>query len=304
MPIDQEDIDAPSDILYPMKKRFAREQVLLRLVQGLKSTVKHTILGTVALSCIFPLVWMVSSALKTQATVFTDMSIIPANPHFVNFVDAWTKGKFGVYFLNSVFYTVVCVVGVLLISSLAAFAFARFEFPGKNAIYYMFLATIMIPVPGSIVPLYVLITKLGLINTRLGYMLPQINGGLALGLFILRPFFERIPKDLEDAARIDGCGRMGIWWHVAIPLAKPALAVVALFTALNVWNEFILAQLVLQSPGLMPLQLGLVKFWGGNITEYPLLMAGMTLSVFPIIIAYIFLQRHIIAGVTAGAVKG
>jgi multiple sugar transport system permease protein/raffinose/stachyose/melibiose transport system permease protein len=236
--------------------------------------------------------------------VFTDLSLIPANPQFVNFADAWTKGKFAIYFFNSVFYTVVCVFGVLLISSLAAFAFARFQFPGKNALYYLFLITLMIPVPGAIVALYVLLIKLGIINTRIGYMLPQINGGLALGLFILRPFFERIPKDLEDAARIDGCGRIGIYWNVAIPLAKPALAVVALFTSLSVWNEFMLAQLVLQSQSLMPLQLGLVKFWGGTLTEYPLLMAGMAISVLPIIIAYIFLQRHIIAGVTAGALKG
>jgi len=280
------------------------ERVMLRVARVVKSVVKHTILISVAISCIFPLVWMVSSALKTQSTVFTDLSLFPANPHFLNFAEAWTKGKFAVYFFNSVLYTSLCVFGVLLISSLAAFAFARFQFPGKNALYFIFLITLMIPVPGAIVALYVLLIKLGLINTRLGYMLPQINGGLALGLFILRPFFERIPKDLEDAARIDGCGRLGIYWHVAIPLAKPALAVVALFTSLSVWNEFMLAQLVLQSQSLMPLQLGLVKFWGGTLTEYPLLMAGMAISVLPIIIAYIFLQRHIIAGVTAGALKG
>jgi multiple sugar transport system permease protein/raffinose/stachyose/melibiose transport system permease protein len=285
-------------------RKFRLERIYLKSLRVVKSLVKHTILISVAVSCIFPLVWMISSALKTQSTVFTDMSIFPASPHFSNFADAWIKGKFGVYFFNSVLYTLVCVVGVLLISSLAAYAFARFQFPGKNFFYYMFLATIMIPVPGAIVALYVLIAKLGLINTRLGYLLPQINGGLALGLFILRPFFERIPKDLEDAARIDGCGRLGIWWHVAMPLAKPALAVVALFTVLSVWNEFILAQLVLQSQSLMPLQLGLVKFWGGTLTEYPLLMAGMAISIFPIVIAYIFLQRHIIAGVTAGALKG
>ena len=296
--------DTETILLDPVRRRFTRERVSLRLIRAGKSLLKHSILLCVAVSCLFPLVWMFSSALKTQSTVFSDMSIFPAHPHFANFADAWTKGKFGLYFLNSVGYTTGCVAGVLLISSLAAFAFARFQFPGKDIIYYMFLATIMIPVPGAIVALFILIAKLGLIDTRLGYMLPQINGGLALGLFILRPFFERIPKDLEDAARIDGCGRLGIWWHVAIPLARPALAVVALFTALGVWNEFILAQLVLQNQRLMPLQLGLVKFWGGNITEYPLLMAGMTLSVAPIIVAYIFLQRHIIAGVTAGALKG
>lgn len=286
------------------KRSLASINVLYRLGGLFRSFTAHFILIAVSVSCIFPLVWMMSSALKTQATVFTDMSLFPADPNFGSFLTAWTKGKFGVYFFNSVLYTTLCVGGVLAISSLAAFAFARFQFPGKNVIYYTFLATIMIPVPGAIVALYTLLMQLGLINTRLGYMLPQINGGLALGLFILRPFFERIPKDLEDAARIDGCGRLGIYWHVAMPLAKPALAVVALFTALNVWNEFMLAQLVLQSQSLMPLQLGLVKFWGGTLTEYPLLMAGMTISVVPIVIAYVFLQRHIIAGVTAGALKG
>jgi multiple sugar transport system permease protein/raffinose/stachyose/melibiose transport system permease protein len=290
--------------IHPVQKRLTLERVVNRVLRIIKSVVKHAILITVAISCVFPLVWMFSSALKTQATVFTDLSLIPAHPQFVNFADAWVKGKFAVYFVNSVVYTLVCVFGVLLISSLAAFAFARLQFPGKNILYFLFLVTLMIPVPGAIVALYVLIIKLGLINTRIGYMLPQINGGLALGLFILRPFFERIPKDLEDAARIDGCGRMGIYWNVAIPLAKPALAVVALFTSLAVWNEFMLAQLVLQSQDLMPLQLGLVKFWGGTLTQYPLLMAGMAISVIPIIIAYIFLQRHIIAGVTAGALKG
>jgi raffinose/stachyose/melibiose transport system permease protein len=293
-----------TEILNPIHRRFTKERIMLRVIRAVKSTVKHSILMSVAVSCIFPIVWMISSALKTQRTVLTDMSLIPANPQFVNFADAWIKGKFGTYFFNSVVYTSVCVVMVLLIASLAAYAFARFEFPGKNIIYVLFLATIMIPVPGAIVALYVLINKLGLIDTRLGYMLPQINGGLALGIFILRPFFERVPKDLEDAARIDGCGRVGIWWHVALPLAKPALAVVALFTSLGVWNEFILAQLVLQNQKLMPLQLGLVTFWGSVMAQDHLLMAGMAISVLPIIIAYIFLQRHIIAGVTAGALKG
>jgi multiple sugar transport system permease protein/raffinose/stachyose/melibiose transport system permease protein len=206
--------------------------------------------------------------------------------------------------LNSVIYTVGVVFGVLFIASLAAYAFARLQFPGKNLLYYMFLATIMIPVPGAVVAIYVLIMKLGLIDTRLGYILPQINGSFAVGLFILKPFFERIPIELEDAARIDGCGRMGIWWNVLIPLARPALAVVALFTAITVWNEFILAQLILQDQALMPLTKGLLTFWGGRLAQDHLMMAGATITVVPIIIAYVFLQKHIIAGATAGAVKG
>lgn len=291
-------------LLQPRKRLFTFERVYLKVHRISKSVVKHIILISVAISCIFPLVWMVSSALKTQQSVVSDMSLFPAHPQFINFVTAWTRANFGTYFFNSVFYTFVCVFMVLAISSLAAYAFARLQFRGKEFFYYMFLATMLIPVPGAIVALFVLIKNLGLIDTRIGYMLPQINGQLALGIFILKPFFERIPKDLEDAARIDGCGRFGIYWHVALPLARPALAVVALFTALAVWNEFILASLVLQSNSLMPLQLGLVKFWGGALAQDHLLTAGMTITILPIIIAYIFLQRHIIAGVTAGALKG
>jgi len=264
----------------------------------------HFFLILVSLTCIFPLVWMFSSALKTQATVFSDMSLFPAHPHWENFYLAWTRGGFGVYFFNSIFYTVTVVTGVVLIASLAAYAFARLEFPGKNIFFYMFLATLMIPLPGAFIALYVLLMKLHLVNTRLGYILIQINGGLALGIFLLKTFFEKMPRDLEDAARIDGCGRFGIYWRVALPLAKPAIAVVVIFNALTVWNEYLLAMLLLTNKSLMPLQRGLMVFQGAHVTQYPLLMAGITITVLPIVLMYILMQKYIIAGITAGAVTG
>ena len=294
----------PTPELIPLKQGFSLELAVRRVKHWIKLAFAHAFLITVSISCLLPLWWMFASSLKTQQTIFTDMSFFPTHPQWQNFAEAWTRGMFGTYFINSLFYTVVTVVGVILVSSLAAYAFARLEFFGKDLLYYMFLATIMIPVPGAFIALYVLLINLGLVNTRLGYILPQINGGLALGIFILRPFFERIPKDLEDAARIDGCGKLGIWWHVAMPLAKPSLAVVALFTALAVWNEYLLAMLVLSDRTLMPLQRGLMVFQGAHLTNYPLLMAGMTISVVPIVVGYLFLQRHIIKGVTAGALKG
>jgi multiple sugar transport system permease protein/raffinose/stachyose/melibiose transport system permease protein len=247
---------------------------------------------------------MFSSALKTQATVFSDMSLFPAHPHWENFYLAWTRGGFAVYFFNSILYTVTVVIGVVLIASLAAYAFARLEFPGKNIIFYMFLATLMIPLPGAFIALYVLLMKLHLVNTRLGYILIQINGGLALGIFLLKTFFEKMPRDLEDAARIDGCGRFAIYWRVALPLAKPAIAVVVIFNALTVWNEYLLAMLLLTNRSLMPLQRGLMVFQGAHVTQYPLLMAGITITVIPIILMYLFMQKYIIAGITAGAVTG
>lgn len=266
-------------------------------------TVSHGICLTVAVTCIFPLLWMISSSLKTQQTIFSNMSLIPESPAWYNYVIAWTKGNFGMYFLNSLFYTVTVVTGIIIISSLAAYAFSRLEFPGKNIFFFILIATMMIPIPGGLIALYVLLLKLNLVNTRLGYILPQINAGLALGVFLLKTFFDKIPKELEDAARIDGCNKFQVYLHVALPLAKPALAVLVIFNVLTVWNEYVLALLILNDQKLMPLQRGLMVFQGQHITEYPVLMAGITITVVPIIIVYLIMQRHIISGIAAGALK-
>ncbi len=290
----------------------------------------------VSVTCVFPLLWMFGSSLKTQSTIFSDMSVIPRAMHWENFYLAWTKGGFGVYFLNSLFYTVVVVFGIVMVSSLAAYAFSRMNFPGKNLLFFMFLAAMMIPLPGSFVPLYVLVNNVRnvLLNTmaaatpfllkvlpqsvvigitsfiedqfypRTAYILCMINVGLSFSIYMLKTFFDRMPKELEDAARIDGCSRLGIWRHVALPLAKPAIAVIIIYNALNVWNEYILANLILSSKNLMPLQRGLMVFQGEHITQYPLLMAGMTITVLPILIIYLIMQRFIIKGITAGAVVG
>jgi raffinose/stachyose/melibiose transport system permease protein len=290
----------------------------------------------VSVTCIFPLLWMFGSSLKTQNTIFSDMSLIPRAMHWENFYLAWTKGGFGMYFLNSFFYTVIVVLGIVMVSSWAAYAFSRMNFPGKNLIFFMFLAAMMIPLPGSFVPLYVLVNNVrnlllnflqgstpfllkffpenfvygltGFIEQqfypRTAYILCMINVGLSFSIFMLKTFFDKMPKELEDAARIDGCTRLGIWRHVALPLAKPAIAVIVIYNALNVWNEYILANLILSSKNLMPLQRGLMVFQGEHITQYPLLMAGMTITVIPILIIYLVMQKFIIKGITAGAVVG
>lgn len=258
---------------------------------------------SVAAACLFPIAWMVSSSLKTQSTVFSDMSLWVSHPNWGNYYEAWTRGHFGQYFFNSILYTTVVVVGVILIASMAAYAFSRLKFPGRNFIFILIISTMMIPIPGSFIALYVLLVKLNLVNTRLGYILPQINGGLALGVFLLKTFFDKLPQDLEDAARIDGCNKFQVYMHVAMPLAKPAVAVLAVFNALAVWNEYLLAMLVLSDRSLMPLQRGLMVFQGSHITEYPLLMAGIAISILPILTLYFVMQRYIVAGITAGALK-
>lgn len=293
-------------------------------------------LSIVAITCLFPLMWMFGSSLKTQDTVFSDMSVIPAHPQWHNYIEAWTRGGFGMFFLNSLLYTVVVVMGIVIISSWAAYAFSRLKFPGSSFFFNMFLAAMMIPLPGSFVPLYVLVNNIRkvlivflnnaspfLLNfmtpdmldqtilfiekqfyPRTAYMFCMINVGLSLSIFILKTFFDKMPKELEDAARIDGCSKLGIWRHVAMPLARPAIAVVVILNTLSVWNEYILAQLILSEKSTMPLQRGLMVFQGVYVTQYPLLMAGLTMTVIPILIVYLLLQKHIIKGMTAGAIVG
>ena len=270
----------------------------------------HVLCLPVAASCLFPLAWMVSSSLKTQQTVFTDFRILPAIPHVDNYVRAWTQGRFGIYFLNSLLYTFIVVVGVVALAAFAAYAFSRFTFRGSGVLYKVLLSTMLIPIPGAFVALYILLNQLGLIDQgsgewlpRLGYVLPQINGGLAFGIFILKPFFDGVPKELEESAEVDGCGRLAVFWHIMLPLARPALGVVALLTSLSAWNEFLLGYLVFSRHELMPLQRGLVAFHGAHLTEYPLLMAGMVISILPIVVIYLVMQRNIIQGITAGALK-
>jgi len=268
------------------------------------NTLIHLFLITVAVSCIFPLLWMVASSLKTQEEIFRNMSLLPHRLHFENYYLAWMEGGFGRYFLNSIFYTLSVVIGIIVVSSLAAYGFSRLQFPGKNILFYMFMAAMMIPIPGSFVPLYILLNKLHLRNTAAGYILAMVNVGLSTSIFLLKTFFDKMPKELEDAARIDGCSKMGIWWNVALPLSKPVLAVVVVFNALNVWNEYVLALIIFDSKKLMPLQVALTTFQGEFITRYPLLMAGLTITALPIILVYLLMQKYIVKGVTAGAVVG
>ena len=269
-----------------------------------KNTMVHVFLLAVTVSCLFPIFWMIRSSLMSNATIFVDQALIPKELNWHNYVIAWTRGNFGVYFLNSMVYTVSVVMGIVVVSSLAAFAFSRLKFPGRDVLFYVFVAAMMIPLPGSFVPLFVLMNKLHLANTRLGYILCMINVGLSLSIFLLKTFFDKMLPDLEDVARIDGCNRLQIWWHVALPLAAPALAVIVIYNTLNVWNEYILATLLLSDNSLMPLQRGLMVFNGAYQVDYPVLMAGLTMTAVPVIAVYLMMQKHIVTGLSAGAVDG
>lgn len=278
-----------------------RSAIYYQLRKFTLNSLIHLFLISAAITCLYPLLWMVVSSLKTQETVFSNISLIPRQFHFENYYLAVKEGDFGRYFLNSVFYTVGVVLGILFIASIAAYAFSRLRFAGRNIIFTIFIAAMMIPLPGSFVALFVLLNKLHLRDTALGYILCMINVGLAMSIFLLKTFFDTLPRELEDAAYLDGCSKIGVWRHVALPLAKPMLAVVVVFNALNVWNEYMLAMLIFDNKNLMPLQRALIVFQGEFLTNYPLLMAGLTITALPIIIVYLSMQKYIVKGVTSGA---
>jgi ABC-type glycerol-3-phosphate transport system permease component len=292
----------------------------------------HTFLLSVALSCIFPFMWMINVSLKTSAEFEADSGLQLANSvnldnyktilfkekkdtnetksiansiknSFKYLSESVNDATFLRYFLNSVFYTFTTVFFIVLISSLAAYGFSRLNFPFKNLIFYMFLGAMMVPLPAGFVPVYVLLNKLGLVN-RVGYILAMTNMGLSLSIYILKTFFDQLPHDLEDAARIDGCSKLQIWRHVLLPLVWPALAVVIIFNSLNVWNEFVFASLIFTDSSLMPLQVGLMEFADSMVTQHTLIMAALTIAALPIMLLYLKMQKQFVKGITAGAMVG
>ncbi len=264
----------------------------------------HTFLISVALSCICPLFWMINSSFKTNEEFRNDYGLEPAEEfNLENYKKAIFDGDMGIYFLNSVFYTFITVFIIVIMSSLAAFAFSRLQFPGKDIILFIFLTAMMIPLPAGFVPVYILLNKLHLAN-RIGYVMAMSNMGLSLSIYLLKTFFDQIPRDLEDAASIDGCNKLGIWWNVGMPLVAPALAVVIIVNSLTVWNEFVLASLMFTNAKLMPVQVGLMEFYNKNVIDHTLLMASLAIAAIPIIIIYIIMQKHIIKGITSGAMVG
>ena len=256
------------------------------------------------LASVLPVAWMFSASLQTNQEIYQGVHFIPKSFTLENFVQAWVRASFSTYSLNSLFYTVVVVAGVVILASMSAFAFARLRFPGKNLLYFAFLIFIFIPIPGSFIPLYVLLVKLGIVNTRIGYILPLIQGSLTVAIFILRSFFEDIPREIEEAARMDGASWTQTFWRISVPIAKPAIATIIIFTALGVWNEYLLASIVFSDTQLMPLQAGIMRFQGSFFSQYGLMMAALSITTIPIVVLYGFMQRYIIKGVMAGAVKG
>jgi ABC-type glycerol-3-phosphate transport system permease component len=260
------------------------------------------ILAAIAAFMVFPLIWLVTTSLREQNTIFNG-PIFPTRITFAGYRNAWVSTEFALHFFNSVWITAATVAGVVLFACLAGYAFAKLRFPFKNVLYVGLLATLMMPSTSLIIPLYLQLKTIGLLNTQGGLLILYISSSAPFSMFLMRAFFQTIPDELVQSARVDGAGEFAVFWRVIVALARPGIATVIIFQFLSTWNEFIYANTVLQDTSRLPLQPVLFGLMGQYNTDWPTLTAGLTMSIIPVILVYVWMQRQFVAGMTLGAVK-
>ena len=262
----------------------------------------HLILIPVALLMLTPLAWMVITSIQTPSEARQFPPVFPSGIHWQNYTDAIHAAPFGRFFLNSFLVTAATVLGNLVLCSLAGYAFARLRFFGRDVLFVLLLATLMIPFQVVMIPIFLIMRHLGLVDSLGALILPNLV--TPFGIFLMRQFFRTLPIELEEAARIDGCSRLGVLVRIVLPLSGPALATLAVITFLWNWNDFLWPLVVIQSQSNMTLQLGLSTFQGAHSTAWTLLMAGNVLAVLPMLLVFLLAQRQFVDSIAASGVKG
>ncbi|EDX85905.1 ABC transporter, permease protein, putative [Synechococcus sp. PCC 7335] len=264
----------------------------------------YGILGAIALLMLLPLLWLVSTAFKgpTENLFQFPPQFLPTSPTVDNFIRVWQSNPFGRYFFNSTLIAVVTVALNLLLCSLAAYPLARLNFKGREVLFSLVVSTILIPFQIVMIPLYILTVQLGLTNSYIGAIFPSIAS--AFGIFLMRQAFQSVPKELEEAARIDGCTELGIWWHIMIPSVRPALVTLAIFVFIGSWSDFLWPLLILDRPEYYTLPLGVARLAGSFSLDWRLIAAGSVISIAPIILFFVAAQRYIVPSEAGSGVKG
>ena len=271
----------------------------------LASVFRYVVLAVGAIIMVTPFVYLLSTSFKPQAYVLTiPPEFIPNPATTANYEQVLTSYNFGLYFLNSTIVAVISTVLSVLISSMMAFAFARFEFRGREVIFRVLLIGLIVPAMMLIVPQFVLAKQLHLLDSLVGLIVFYVAGTLALNTFLLRGFFEAIPAELDQAMQIDGASAWSRYWRLAIPLAKPALATATIFTFLANWDEFAWALTIITDQNKLTLPVAIQLFQGQNTTQWGLVFAASAIAIIPVIIVFLVFQRYFVQGLTAGAVKG
>ena len=271
---------------------------------SLNAALQLALLLLLALVTLLPLLWLVSTSLKGPSEdIFTSPpALLPSRPSLEAYGRLFRDYPMGTYLLNSALVSGVAVVANLLFSSLAAYPLARLSFRGREAVLALIVATVLIPFQVVMIPLYVLMVQVGLRNSLMALVLPQAT--TAFGIFLLRQSFLAVPKELEEAARIDGCTPVGEWWNVLIPAARPDLITLGMLTFIGTWSDFLWPLIIIDEPKIYTLPLGLQQLASSFSLDWRLVAAGSVISILPVLVLFIFLQRTILPTQTADAVKG
>ena len=269
-----------------------------------RAVLTQALLGANALLVVLPLVFMGLSSLKTTREIFQRPFGLPAVTRWDNYAQLWSAAHFALYMRNSVVVTVVSMALILAAGTLAAYALGRYRFRGNDLVYLFFLSGIMVPIRLAIIPLFVMMRDLRLLDSLASLVLVYAASGLPSAIFILTGFFRALPQDLDNAARVDGAGEAAILLRVVLPLARPALAIVTVYNIIPIWNDFFFPLVFIHDERLKTLPLGLTVFFGQYATNWAALFAGLTLSAAPVLLLYVLMSQQFIKGLTAGAVKG
>lgn len=263
----------------------------------------YLILFIVVLCMLVPYLWMLSSSLKLSKDVFTfPIQWIPESPRWSNYEDIWTRIPLGTFIYNTAKLSVIVTALQILTSSFAAYAFSKLNFTGKHALFLGYIATIAIPWQAYMVPQFIMMRSMGLNNTHLAIILLQAFS--AFGVFLMRQFYQSIPDELCEAARIDGLSEYGIWARIMVPLSKPALSTLTIFTFVSTWNDFLGPMIYLTKTELKTIQIGLRMFISQYSAEYGLIMAASVISIIPVLIVFLVLQKNFVQGVASSGIKG
>jgi ABC-type glycerol-3-phosphate transport system permease component len=275
-----------------------------RLRNGAAQVIKYGVLLTFLALLLMPFVLVWSSALKTSREILLDPLAFPRSFYWENLVQAWSVGRFGSYFGNTVFYSVTIVTCVVILCCLAGYALAMLGVPGDNVVFLAFVLGLMVPFEAIMIPVYYLMQDINLLGTRWAMVVASVANSLPFGIFLMRAFFRGLPREVADAARVDGGNEWQVFGQVMLPLSKPGVITLVVFQFMWTWNAFTIPLILVQQEELRPVALGIMFFQGRYNTDHGMIAAGVTIATLPIILMYIIMQRQFVSGITAGALKG
>lgn len=271
-------------------------------VERLKRSVLFVVMAALAFAVVFPFIWMLVTSFKPENDIVKfPPQLWPTSLTLNAYIDVWNRVPFGRFFLNSVLFAGGVTIISLILDSLTAYALSRLTFPGRDMLFVIILIALMLPFQVTFVPLYVTVHDLGLTNTFGGLIIPRATN--AFGIFMLRQFFSTLPRELDDAARVDGASEFYIYRRIILPLSRPALTTLAIFHFMYNWNDFLWPLLITTSTEMRTLPAGLALFMGQHVVEYALLMAGGMLALAPLLIAFLFAQKYFVRGIAMSGLK-